>query len=112
MWAGLTLVLALAVSKGYAQEVQEEATAELAQPEAKTAVAQQTAKQQPATFDLLELRVKGSTKLDKKQLERTIYPFLGLKKSLENVDLARTALEELYKAQGYQTVSVVSLNKM
>ena len=66
----------------------------------------QGATNQPATFDLLELRVKGSTKVDKRQLEHTIYPFLGPKKSLDNVELARAALEELYKTQGYQTVLV------
>ncbi len=66
----------------------------------------QVAPQQPSTFDLFELRVKGSTKLDKKQLERTLYPFLGPKKNLETVDLARVALEDLYKAQGYQIVTV------
>ena len=64
------------------------------------------ASQQSSSFDLFELRVKGSTKLDKKQLERTLYPFLGPKKSLETVDQARIALEELYKAQGYQIVTV------
>ena len=64
------------------------------------------APQQPSTFDLFELRVKGSTKIDKKQLERTLYPFLGPKKNLETVDLARVALEDLYKAQGYQIVTV------
>ncbi|MEI8209632.1 MAG: ShlB/FhaC/HecB family hemolysin secretion/activation protein [Methylococcales bacterium] len=96
IWIGLTL--AQAGFEGHAQEVQQEAAvAEIAQP---------VTPKQAATFDLLELRVKGSTKLDKKQLERTIYPFLGLKKSLENVDLARAALEDLYRAQGYQTVSV------
>ncbi len=95
IWVGLTLVLA--TFQVNAQDVKQETVSEVAQPEAA---------QQPAAFDLLELRVKGSTKLDKKQLERTIYPFLGPKKSLENVDLARTALEELYRAQGYQTVSV------
>ena len=68
---------------------------------------QQVATKQPAaSFDLLELRVKGNTLLDKKQLERTIYPFLGPKKSIDNVDLARSALEELYRSKGYQTVSV------
>ena len=66
----------------------------------------QATPQQPSTFDLFELRVKGSTKLDKKQLERTLYPFLGPKKNLEAVDLARVALEDLYKAQGYQIVTV------
>ncbi|MDD2801333.1 MAG: ShlB/FhaC/HecB family hemolysin secretion/activation protein [Methylococcales bacterium] len=67
---------------------------------------QQAAPEQPATFDLLELRVKGNNLIDKKQLERTIYPFLGLKKSVDNVEAARASLEELYKTQGYQTVSV------
>lgn len=95
IWVGLTLVLA--AFQGNAQGVQQEPVTELDQP---------MAPKQSATFDLLELRVKGSTKLDKRQLERTIYPFLGPKKSLENVDLARAALEELYKVQGYQTVSV------
>ncbi len=62
--------------------------------------------QNSVAFDLMELRVKGNTKLNKNEMERTLYPFLGPKKTLDNVDLARTALEELYKAQGYQTVSV------
>lgn len=60
----------------------------------------------PASFDLLELRVKGNTLIDKKLLERTVYPFLGLKKSIDNVELARGALEELYKTHGYQFVAV------
>lgn len=62
--------------------------------------------QQPASFDLLELRVKGNTLLERKQLERTIYPFLGPKKSIDNIEAARTALEELYRNKGYQTVAV------
>ena len=89
--------LTLAGFDGYAEEVQQEAASQ---------VAQQNAPQQPATFDLLELRVKGNTLIEKRQLERTIYPFLGPKKSIDNVDLARAALEELYRTQGYQTVSV------
>ncbi|MGZ4959655.1 MAG: ShlB/FhaC/HecB family hemolysin secretion/activation protein [Methylomonas sp.] len=67
---------------------------------------QNPAAQQSASFDLMELRVKGNTLIDKKQLERTIYPFLGPKKSIDNVETARAALEELYHAQGYQTVAV------
>lgn len=64
------------------------------------------ANQAAATFDLLELRIKGNTLLEKKQLERTIYPFLGLKKSIDTVQMAQAALEELYHNQGYQTVAV------
>lgn len=83
-----------------------EETAQDTQVEAETVNQQQNAPQQPATFDLMELRVKGNSLLDKKQLERTIYPFLGPKKSIDNVESARASLEELYRAQGYQTVSV------
>lgn len=61
---------------------------------------------QQAGFDLLELRVKGNTLLERNQLERTVYPFLGPKKTIETVEQARDALENLYKAKGYQTVAV------
>ena len=57
-------------------------------------------------FDLWELRVKGNTLLDKKQLEMTVYPFLGPKKSIDVVEQARSALENVYQMQGYKTVSV------
>ena len=60
----------------------------------------------PAKFDLLELRVKGSTLLDKKQLERTVYRYLGPGKSVDDVEMARAAVEDLYRANGFQTVSV------
>lgn len=57
-------------------------------------------------FDLLELRVKGNTLLERKQIEKTVYPFLGLKKSIDTVEAARTALEQLYRDNGYQTIAV------
>lgn len=66
----------------------------------------QQAQQAAATFDMLELRVKGSTLLDKKILERTVYRFLGPKKTYDDVEAARAGLEELYHAKGYQTVAV------
>ena len=77
-----------------------------AQMQSVTTNEQQVVSQQPTTFDLLELRVKGNTLIEKKQLERTVYPFLGLKKSVDTVEEARAALEKLYQTQGYQTVSV------
>ncbi len=69
-------------------------------------VSQGQATQQEAHFDLLELRVKGNTVLERNQLERTVYPFLGPKKNIDTVEQARTALENLYHAKGYQTVTV------
>ncbi|MCX7103380.1 MAG: ShlB/FhaC/HecB family hemolysin secretion/activation protein, partial [Methylobacter sp.] len=95
IWGGFAL--AQAGVEGFAQDVPQAAVAE---------VEKQKTPEQPATFDLLELRVKGNNLIERKQLERTIYPFLGLKKSVDNVELARAALEELYRKQGYQTVSV------
>lgn len=83
-----------------------EAWGQQAEMQVESAASQPETPQQAATFDLMELRVKGNTMLDKKQLERTIYPFLGPKKSIDNVEAARSALEQLYKTKGYQTVAV------
>ena len=61
---------------------------------------------QQSSFDLLELRVQGNTLLEKTVLEKTVYPFLGVKKTIDTVEDARTALEKVYHDQGYQTVAV------
>ncbi|MDD5272944.1 MAG: hypothetical protein PHU14_09525, partial [Methylovulum sp.] len=61
---------------------------------ADAAAAAQT-KEQENRFDLFELRVKGNTLLERTQLERTVYPFLGPQKSIETVEKAREALEKL-----------------
>jgi hemolysin activation/secretion protein len=57
-------------------------------------------------FDIFEIRIKGNTLIEKKQLERTVYPYLGKQKNLDDLEAARTALENLYHTQGYQTVAV------
>ena len=57
-------------------------------------------------FDLLELRVKGNTLLQSKQIEKSVYPFLGPKKTIDTVETARAALEKLYHDNGYQTIAV------
>lgn len=61
---------------------------------------------QSANFDLLELRVKGNTLLDRQIIEKVVYPFLGKQKSIDNVEAARVALENLYHSRGYQTIAV------
>lgn len=58
------------------------------------------------TFNLFELRVKGNTVLDSKVIERTVYPYLGVNKTVADVEQARQALENVYRTQGYQTVVV------
>ncbi|MDO9104718.1 MAG: ShlB/FhaC/HecB family hemolysin secretion/activation protein [Methylovulum sp.] len=71
-----------------------------------SAVAAEPETVKQAGFDLLELRVKGNTLLERTQLERAVYPFLGPKKTIETVEQARDALENLYRTKGYQTVAV------
>lgn len=100
------LLSCLLASVSWTSYVSAQEAAPVAAAEAQAGSGKQASQQQSASFDLLELRVKGNTLIDKKQLERTIYPFLGPKKSIDNVEMARTALEELYRTQGYQTVSV------
>jgi hemolysin activation/secretion protein len=70
------------------------------------AFAADSAEAPESRFDLLELRVKGNTLLERIQLERAVYAFLGPKKTIETVEQARTALEKLYHDRGYQTVGV------
>lgn len=62
----------------------------------------------PATvrFDIWEFRVKGNKLLETRQVERAVYPFLGPKKSIEDVESASRALEKVYQDAGYQTVVV------
>jgi len=57
-------------------------------------------------FDVLELRVLGNTTLPARDIEQLIYPFLGTNKTLDDVEVARKALETLYHDRGYGTVFV------
>jgi hemolysin activation/secretion protein len=57
-------------------------------------------------FDVQEYRVVGNTVLGIRDVERLLYPLLGLNKSLTDVEAARTALESLYHDRGFGTVFV------
>jgi hemolysin activation/secretion protein len=57
-------------------------------------------------FDVQEYRVVGNTVLTGRDIERLLYPLLGLNKTLKDVEAARTALETLYHDRGYGTVFV------
>jgi hemolysin activation/secretion protein len=59
-----------------------------------------------AHFDLLELDVDGNTVLDEVAIDEILEPFLGYDKKPEDVDRARAALENAYRAHGFRTVSV------
>ena len=59
------------------------------------------------TMYVQEYRVVGARKLDRRTVEKAVYPFLGPERTPEDVDQARAALEKAYRDQGYQTVSVL-----
>ncbi len=53
-----------------------------------------------------EYRVLGAHKLSRLEVEEAVYPFLGPGRTPADVERARAALEDAYKAKAYQTVSV------
>jgi len=64
------------------------------------------AQAQDAQFNIFEYRVEGSTLLPEMAVERAVYPHMGEKKTLADVEKAREALEKAYHASGYLTVLV------
>lgn len=58
------------------------------------------------TFDLFEFRIEGNTVLPVETIERAVYPFLGEKKTVADVEAARTALEAAYRDAGFGTAGV------
>lgn len=61
---------------------------------------------QDAQFDVFEYRVQGATLLPVTVVEQAVYPYMGEKKSLQEVEQARDALERAYHESGYLTVLV------
>src|SRR6476661_6934677 len=53
-----------------------------------------------------EYRVRGAHRLTQLEIEKAVYPFLGPRRGAEDVEAARVALQKVYQAKGYQTVSV------
>jgi hemolysin activation/secretion protein len=71
------------------------------QPADEAAPAEDTAR-----FDIMEYRIEGSSRVDHRTLEKTVYPFLGPNRSISDVEQARSALEKLYHAAGYSAATV------
>ncbi len=59
-----------------------------------------------ATFDIQAIDVEGNTLLDEVSLEAAIYPHMGPGRTREDVAAAQKALEDAYRAKGYQSVVV------
>jgi len=77
--------------------------------DAAPAGSQPSAAAEPApvrTFDVLEYRVEGNRHLAELEIERAVYPHLGEKKTIQDVEAARAALEKAYHDGGYLTALV------
>lgn len=59
-----------------------------------------------ARFDVLEYVIDGNTTLPAARIEEVVYPFMGEQKTIQDVELARAALENAYQSAGYLTVFV------
>jgi hemolysin activation/secretion protein len=58
------------------------------------------------TMAIREFRVQGVKQVPRLDLEEAVYPFLGPGRTASHVELARAAVEKIYRDKGYQTVSV------
>ena len=79
------------------------ATVPLVRAQAPAAPAPAAAKQR---FDVFEYQVEGNTVLPAERIERTVYPFMGEGRTIDDVEAARAALEAAYRDAGYPTVLV------
>jgi hemolysin activation/secretion protein len=56
--------------------------------------------------DVFEYRIDGNTVLSAADIETAVQPFLGPQRTVEEIQQARTALEQKYRTKGYETVAV------
>jgi hemolysin activation/secretion protein len=91
-----------------AQTVDAQAQPELTQdaPAAAQEAGPETA-QPPQKLSVWAFKVVGNTVLSQGDVEAAVNPFLGPDKSVETVEEARAALEQVYVDKGYTTVSVI-----
>lgn len=57
-------------------------------------------------FDIFEYVVNGNSVLSVTEIEKAVYPYLGEHRSIEDVEKARSALEQSFHDAGYLTVFV------
>jgi hemolysin activation/secretion protein len=60
----------------------------------------------PAMFEIAAFDVTGVTKIDSATIETAIYPFVGPDRAATDVEAARKAIEDAYKARGFESVLV------
>lgn len=57
-------------------------------------------------FDIFEYVINGNSVLTVTQIEKSVYPYLGENRSIDDVEKARSALEKTFHDEGYLTVFV------
>ena len=57
-------------------------------------------------FDIDEFRIEGADSLPQIEVEAAVYPFLGPRRTSDDVEKARAAVEKAYHDKGFQTVGV------
>ncbi len=60
----------------------------------------------PLRFDIDEYRIEGADSLPQIEIEAAVYPFLGPRRTSDDVEKARAAVEKAYHDKGLQTVAV------
>lgn len=58
------------------------------------------------TFDVWEFAVDGNTLLEEATVQRSLTPYLGEQRRIEDIEQARATLESVYRNHGYATVLV------
>ena len=99
--------VALMLASFYASGAAAQAGTAAVQPQAATTPVAKPAPAGPVTrFDIDDFAVQGAETLAGIEIEEAIYPFLGPKRTADDVEKARAALEKAYHDKGFQTVSV------
>ncbi len=81
-----------------------EETAKTGVPQYANSSANPAKKQQ--TFDIWEYQLQGNTLLSRVVIEKTLYPYLGPDKTIEDVQHAADSLERAYRDAGYPAIYV------
>ena len=105
---GFVSSLPVFAAEAIADTANKEAVADIEPPANKETAAKQDAptQAQENTFNIFEFKVLGNTVLPIEKIEEAVYAHLGEKRTIGNVEAARTDLEKAYHTAGYLTVLV------
>src|SRR5262245_23520552 len=59
-----------------------------------------------ARFDIWEYQIPRATLVSVEEIERAVYPYLGVGRSIDDVEAARAAVEQVFRTHGYALVLI------